>query len=89
MQCRRRERWRRVPCNSDYASHGLFVNSNTPDFDGLANAQIPIHHDRRAVMTNVNRLAFAQEVFAAFGGGDTKVQIQKNSFAAAEVLVQA
>jgi hypothetical protein len=72
---------------ADYLRHSFLVDSNAPDFDGLANTQFPIDHERRAMVTDVNGLAFAQEVFTAFRGGrDTNAQIHKDPFAAAEVL---
>lgn len=75
---------------ADHSRQGLFVDSNAPDFNGLANTQVPIQQDRRAVMTHVNGLAFAQEIFIPFRHSrDANAQIHKNPFTAAEVLVQS
>jgi len=78
-----------IPVIADHPRHGLFVDSNPPDFNGLADIQIAVHQDRGAVMTDVNRLTLAEEIFTAFRGrGNTNAQIQENSFTAAKVPVQ-
>ena len=64
-----------------------FVGFDAPDFDGLADAEVPIPDDRRAVMTDVNGPTFSREIFPTLHGGeDTKAQIQKDSFTAAKIF---
>ena len=72
----------------DHSSPSLFIDSYAPDFDGFTDIQIPIDLDRGTMLTDVNRLAFAREIFSGFGRGDTDAQIQKHSFTAPKVLVQ-
>ncbi len=79
-----------LPVIADYSGHSLFVDSNTPDFDGLTDAELPVDHDCGAVVTDVNGLTFAQKNFTAvYRGGDANAQIHKNSFTAAEIFVQS
>lgn len=46
----------------------LFVHPDSPDFDRLADVKIPIYYDCRAVVTDINGVAFAGEILAAFRG---------------------
>src|SRR5438876_150496 len=78
-----------VLIRSHNARERFLVGSDAPDFDGLADAEVPVHHDRGAVLTDVNGLTFPQEFFPAFrGGGNTKAQIHKDSFTAAKIFLQ-
>ena len=68
---------------------GLLVDPNTPDFDGLADVEIPIDDDCCAIVTDINGVAFAREIFTAFrGSGNTNAQVQRDSFTAAEIFTQ-
>lgn len=51
---------------ADDSRHRLFVDSNPPDFNSLANTQVAIHNDRGALVTDVNRLPLAGKSFTAF-----------------------
>lgn len=46
----------------------LFVDADTPDFDGLADVKVAIHDDGCAVVADVNGVAFTREILAAFRG---------------------
>ena len=75
--------------NIHNARERLLVGVNAPDFDGLADAEVPVHHHRRAVMTDVDPLTFPQEIVPTFNGdGKTKAQTQKDSFTAAKIFLQ-
>ena len=68
----------------------FLVDSDTPDFDGLTDAELPVDHDCSAVVTDFNGLTFAQKNFTAVcRGGNAHAQIQENSFTAAEIFVQS
>src|ERR1051325_8751568 len=41
-----------VPIIFHNSRKGLFIDADTSDFDGLADVQIPIHYDCRAVVTD-------------------------------------
>ena len=75
---------------ANHLRHGLFADSDAPDSDGLANTQIAIHHDRGAIVTDVNRLSLAEKIITAFAGcRNSNAQIQKDSFTAPQILIQA
>jgi hypothetical protein len=69
------------------ARERLLVGSDAPDVDGLADAEVPVHHDRFTVTTDVNGLAFPEEGCATVHGRpNAKAQIQQGSFTATEIF---
>lgn len=72
------------------ARERLLAGPDAPDFDGLADAEVPVHHDRCTVLTDVRGLPFPQELFPALhGDGKMKAQIQKDSCTAAQIFFSA
>ena len=62
----------RILVASHNAREPFLVGSDAPDFDGLADAEVPVYQHRGAGMTHLNGLAFPQEFFPTFGGAETR-----------------